>query len=221
MASRAWHGVLAAVIIAALATQIVLLVSGGADANSGRVDPESSVASRLVRAFSFFTVDSNVLVAVACVGLVLDPGREGRVWRVLRLTSLLGILITGLVFVTVLASKVHVSGAALWCTIAFHYVAPPATLAGWLLFGPRRQTDRRTLVCSFAWPLAWIGYTLVRGATTGWYPYPFLDVGDLGYPVVLRNVAAVLVIGAVLALTLRWIDRHLPAQRAVTTGGGA
>ncbi|MFF3349965.1 Pr6Pr family membrane protein [Streptomyces sp. NPDC002779] len=190
-------------------TQIVLLVLGGADANSGRVDPQSSVASRLVRVFSFFTVDSNVLVAMACVGLALGPDRDGRVWRALRLTSLLAILITGLVFVTVLASKVHLSGAALWCTIAFHYVAPPATFLGWLVFGPRGQTDRRTLAWSFAWPLGWIGYTLVRGATTGWYPYPFLDVGALGYPVALRNVAVVLTIGAVLALALRWIDRLL------------
>ncbi|MGW0913460.1 Pr6Pr family membrane protein [Streptomyces sp. NPDC002784] len=104
---------------------------------------------------------------------------------------------------------VLLSGAALWCTIAFHYVAPPATFLGWLVFGPRGQTDWPTLAWSFAWPLGWIGYTLVRGATTGWYPYPFLDVGAVGYPVALRNVAVVLAIGAVLALALRWIDRLL------------
>jgi hypothetical protein len=100
-------------------------------------------------------------------------------------------------------------------------VTPPATFLGWLVFGPRGQTDWRTIPWSFAWPLAWIGYTLVHGAITDWYPYPIINIGVIGYPVALRNVAVVLAIGAVLALALRWIDRQLPARRAVTAEAGA
>ncbi|MET9252976.1 Pr6Pr family membrane protein [Streptomyces sp. NPDC003717] len=212
-ASRVYHGLLALLIVAALATQITLLLTGGADANSGRVDPGTGAGTRLVRVFSYFTVDSNVLVAAACAGLVLDPYRDGRWWRVLRMTSLLGIIVTGLVFVTVLAPKVHLSGPALLCTIAFHYVAPPATLLGWLVLGPRGRADRATLRRSFAWPVAWIAYTLLHGAATGWYPYPFLDVTALGYPRALRNVAAVLLLGAALALALGRTDRALARRR--------
>ena len=32
-----------------------------------------------------------------------------------------------------------------------------------------------------AFPLAWTGVTLVRGALDGWYPYPFLDPANGGY----------------------------------------
>jgi hypothetical protein len=32
-----------------------------------------------------------------------------------------------------------------------------------------------------AFPLAWVTYTLVCGARLDWYPYPFLDVSELGY----------------------------------------
>ena len=31
-----------------------------------------------------------------------------------------------------------------------------------------------------AWPVARLAWTLVVGAATGWYPYPFLDVGAEG-----------------------------------------
>jgi hypothetical protein len=32
-----------------------------------------------------------------------------------------------------------------------------------------------------AYPIAWLAYTFVRGAATGCYPYPFLDVNVVGY----------------------------------------
>jgi hypothetical protein len=31
-----------------------------------------------------------------------------------------------------------------------------------------------------AYPAAWLGYTLIRGASVDWYPYPFVDVSQLG-----------------------------------------
>ena len=56
--------------------------------------------------------------------------------------------------------------------------------------------------------------TFVRGAVTGWYPYPFLDVTEVGYPTALLAVAGVLVLGVVLLLLFRWLDRRLgPAPR--------
>jgi Na+-transporting NADH:ubiquinone oxidoreductase subunit NqrB len=73
------------------------------------------------------------VLATALV-LAWRPTFDGRVWRVVRLDALLGILITGLVFAIVLAPQVHLTGAALVATIGFHYIAPWATLAAWLLW---------------------------------------------------------------------------------------
>jgi Na+-transporting NADH:ubiquinone oxidoreductase subunit NqrB len=52
------------------------------------------------------------------------PGFDGRVWWVVRLDALLGILITGLVFAIVLAPQAHLTGAALIATIGVHYISP-------------------------------------------------------------------------------------------------
>jgi hypothetical protein len=48
---------------------------------------------RLGRLVSYFTIESNLLVLAAAVSLVLAPGRDGRLWRVLRLDALLGVVI--------------------------------------------------------------------------------------------------------------------------------
>lgn len=201
---------LAVVVAAALVTQLVLVLSGGSAAGAGDTTGDDADAlTRLVRMLSYFTIQSNVLVLICSLSLVLRPGRDGPLWRVLRLDTLLGITITGLVFAIVLAPQIHLEGVSLWITVALHYVAPPMTLVGWLLFGPRGRIDGVSVGWAFVWPALWIAYTLVHGAVTDWYPYPFLDVHARGYGLALRNIAGVLVVAGVLAWLFAWIDRRL------------
>src|SRR5918994_1579371 len=114
-----------------------------------------------------------LLAMIVQIVLVVNGGTD--------VNALLGIVVTGLVYDTVLAPLVHPTGLALWITIAFHYFAPWWTVIGWLLFGPRPRFDDRTVVRAFAWPALWIAYTFARGAVSDWYPYPFLDVTEIGY----------------------------------------
>ena len=206
---------LALVVVAATLTQVVLLLGGGNDANSGRAT--ASTATSLVRFVSYFTVQSNLLVLVAAVSLAFAPSRDGALWRVLRLDALLGITVTGLVFGTVLAPMLHHEGIDWWINAGFHYVSPSMAFLGWALFGPRPRIDRRTLAWAFVWPVGWIVCTLVRGAIVDWYPYPFLDVGEIGYPAALRNTGFVVVLAVALLGLFRWLDRRLPT---VTPAGG-
>lgn len=211
-ASRLWHAVLAAVVIASLVAQIALLLQGGVDVNSGdAARPE--LVERFVRFFSFFTVESNLLVLASSIALVIDPERDGALFRILRLDALLGIAITFVVFALVLSKIVHVIGVAAWINFGFHDASPVLALSGWLIFGPRPRIDARTLALAFVWPVAWIVYTLVRGALVGWYPYPFLDAAALGYAKVLVNVAGVIVLALVFAGIMRAIDARWPSTQ--------
>jgi hypothetical protein len=209
MKSRIWHGTLALIVLASLLTQIVLTATDSAP-HAGPAVHEDAV-TRFVRLFSYFTIQSNLLVLIAALGLVRDHGRDGRVWRVIRLDALLGIVITGIVYSTILAGQVELHGAAYLADLGFHYIAPWAALLGWLLFGPRPRIDARTLAWAALWPALWIGYTLAHGAVTDWYPYPFTDVTSIKYPRVLANLGAVVLLAAFLAAVLRLLDTRLPS----------
>jgi hypothetical protein len=208
--ARWWFGAIAVVVAIALVIQIVLIFTGGQDANSG-ANETGPIGTRLVRLFSFFTIQSNLFVLGTSIALFLSIRRDGRLWRVLRLDALLGIIITGLVYETILAPLVHLEGWALVATIGFHYISPWATLIGWLVFGPRPRMGWGVLVAAFIWPLLWLVYTFVHGAVTGWYPYPFLDVTTIGLADSIRNSAVVLAIGIVIAIILVLVDKHVPA----------
>ena len=94
MTARRFHALTAAVAIVAVVLQLVLVIRGGQVLDEVR---PPALGLRLARFVAYFTVQSNVLVALASVTLALDPARDTRVWRVLRLAGVVGITVTGLV----------------------------------------------------------------------------------------------------------------------------
>ena len=205
--ARVVHTVLAVVVVLSVLTELGRAISG---ANVLVPADAPGTGTRVLRFFSYFTIQSNLLVLAAVLPLTRDARHDGRGWRVLRLTSLLGITITGLVYVFVLGPALNPTGLGWWTNAGLHYVAPVLALGSWLLLGPRPRVTGATVAWSMAWPLAWIGYALALGALTDWYPYPFLDVVEIGYAAALRNLAFVAVLAVVLLLGFRLADRKLP-----------
>jgi hypothetical protein len=206
---RLWHAALASMIALAVIAQLMLLVTGGADANSGVLEPALGLGSKLVRFFSYFTIQSNLLVMVDSFLLAINPSLDSNWRRTLRLDALMGIVVTGLVFSLVLAKIVHLTGLAYVLTVCFHYIAPCVAPLGWLLFGPRPRIAWSTLAWAFLWPILWILFTFTHGAMTGWYPYPFLNADKLGHTAALRNTIIVLVVAAILGLIFKALDHWL------------
>ena len=170
--ARAWHVATAVVTIAALVLQLVLVIQGGRVLDESD-QPELGV--RLARFIAYFTVQSNVLVAVTAVQLARDPSRDGPVWRAVRLAAFAGITVTGVVHFLLLRPLLDLDGADYVADKLLHMAVPLLAVIGWAVFGPRPRVDRRTVGLALSWPLAWLAMTLVVGAVSGWYPYPFLD----------------------------------------------
>ena len=204
---RAWHALTVLVAVGALLLQLALVLSGESVLDETEGPP---VGTRLVRLVSYFTIQSNVLVAVVAAGLARDPRRDGPVWRVLRADAVLGIALTGLVHFFLLRPLLDLEGLNRLADAGLHLAVPILAVLGWLVLGPRPRLDARTVLWSLLWPVAWLGYTLAVGAVTDWYPYPFLDVSVHGYAQVLVTAAGVTVVFLGFAALARVADRHLP-----------
>lgn len=205
---RWWHLVTVLIAVASLGAQLVLVVRG-TEVLVPEGEELASTPVRVANFFSYFTVQANILLAIGAVTLAANPQRDGRIWRVVRIAGLVGIAVTGVVYVTLLRPIVELDGLAAVTNVGFHYLTPLMGVVGWVLFGPWPRLDRRVLLWSLVWPVAWLGYTLVRGAIRDWYPYPFIDVIELGYPRTLLNAAGI----TVLLLGVGWLflrgDRRL------------
>lgn len=204
--ARTWFAVTAAVATAALLVQLVLVLTGD----------DGGPATRVVRFLSYFTIESNILVAVVCGLLARDPSRDSGRLRAAHLDSVLCITVTGLVYVSVLRGTVEREGLDFATDIVFHYIVPLLALLGWVLFGPHGRWSPRTLRSALAFPVLYLAWTLLRGALVGEYPYPFIDVAALGYPRALGNAVAVTALFAVLSWLLLLADRRLAGRAAVS-----
>jgi hypothetical protein len=219
--ARPWHAVNAAVAWLGLALQLVLS-AGGVYPSTQTVPSQFGYANaaglagavgRTLDFFSYFTIWSNIVVAVVATLLAIDPARDSRLLRVLRLDALLMITVTGIVYAVVLAPISHLTGWQVPANSLLHQITPLLTLVVWLVVGPRGWIAWRTIPESLVLPVIWIVYTLLRGAVIGAYPYPFIDVVKLGYGQVLINVVGIAVIGVVIASILLGIDRLLTRRR--------
>ena len=209
--ARPWHTVTAVVTWAALALQLVLIIRGGVVLDE---TSPPALGTRLIRFISYFTILTNLLVAVTTTTLALGQTVAPRWWRVLRLNAVVGITVTGLVHWFLLRPLLDLSGADYLADKLLHVVVPLLAVVGWMVFGPRGKAERSLLLPSLIYPVGWLIYTLVRGAVANWYPYPFLDVRLHGYPAALLACAGV----AVLLIALTWgamvLDRRLPTRRS-------
>lgn len=228
--ARIWWLAVSLVGIATLSLSMYLSVTW--EGNGGALNG-------LIFTLSYFTVWSNVVTLIVNLMLATNPTRDGAVFRWLRMSSLVMITITGLVYLIVLAPLGSPVGPEVWTNLGYHYIVPWATVAGFLLFGPRPRFTIKQVWLMLIIPVTWLTYTMLRGLTLvrppgnrpdttvgqpqNWYPYPFLDVNDpsplvpgielAGYAGVAVNMAMILVLGLLFGFIFLGLDRLLSAGR--------
>jgi len=148
--------------------------------------------------------------------LARDPAYDGPRWRVVRAAAVSGITVTGLVHWFLLRPLLHLDGADLVADKLLHLAVPLLAVVGWLVFGPRPRVDWPACLRAAGWPVAWLVLTLVSGALTGWYPYPFLDHREHGVDHVVVVCIGIFVLFFALFAAMRAYDRR--ARPAPATG---
>jgi hypothetical protein len=200
--ARAWFGLTALAVF----TGIIVQVFVSANAKAVFFD---TTAGRVFNVFCFFTIQSNLIVGVTTLLLAINPARSTTVFKVFRFTGILAITLTGLVYHAVLSKLLDLESWALVADNLVHTVVPIMAVVGWLMFGPRGLTTRRVMWLSILFPVAWLIFVLIRGPIVHFYPYPFVDVIDLGYARVLINCVWVSVLYLGLAAGGRALDNRL------------
>jgi hypothetical protein len=175
--------------------------------------------------FSFFTIESNVLAAVAlAIGGVWalrqksDATPEPQWLAVLLVCASTYMIVTGVVYNLLLRGIALPQGATVgWSNEVLHVVIPIVMLAD-VLFAPRRRTVTWSAVGIAAiFPIVWVVYTLVRAnlviapasGNAWWYPYPFLDPHQPGgYGAVSLYVLLIAAIIVGTAALVVWVGRR-------------
>jgi hypothetical protein len=178
--------------------------------------PAGQMLGTVITFFSFFTILINILVALVLTvaGFRLGWGQWFHLPSV-QAGSAVYIAIVGCSYQLLLRHLWNPQGGQWVADILLHSVIPLVYILYWLLFAPRtglRWKDALTwLIC----PAVYWVYVLARGALTGIYPYPFVDVTVLGYAGALARAGVFFLVflgtGLLVVAVGRWIRGRSPA----------
>ena len=198
--------VAAGVIIAAIVGQLTYSID---------VVPDTGFF--LVNFFSYFTILSNALAAIALlVGAVYSfRVRKDPAWYNLSLAAVVTYMATtGVVYNLLLRGITLEQGRTLaWSNEVLHLIAPIYIVLVWILAPGKSPLRWQSIWVIIAFPLVWSVYTMIRGPIVGWYPYPFLNpASEGGYNSVIAYIVAIAVVVLTIAGLAIVISRITPSM---------
>jgi hypothetical protein len=85
-------------------------------------------------------------------------------------------------------------------------------IVDWLAFVPKGRVSWRGIVSFLIFPALYGIWTLIHGAATGWYPYPFLNARKIGYSEMLGSFVVLTCVLVAVPLVFVALD-HLLSPR--------
>ena len=161
----------------------------------------SSIAETLFVYFGYFTVWTNILIALAFTAPLLNPDRKLSNFFMrpaVRAALASYIFMVSVVYHMVIAPYWDPQGFT-WLTAAgLNTVMPILYIVDWLFFAEKRPTFYQHLPYWLIYPAVYGATTIIIGLLTTVYPYPFLNVTELGIGNVLLNMLGLVAVFAVV-----------------------
>ncbi len=193
--------ILISVLRFALAALLVLAVSA---AYQGEVKAGGGALPNPFNFFGLFTIQNNLLAAFGLLLMAFLHMRDEPApkWLPAFRGSVVAYLaVVGTVYAVLLA-PIQKPGDILvpWANVVMHTVAPLALALDWILVADRPALRWRRIWVVLPYPVVWLTVVLIRGATDGWVPYPFLEPSNGAGMIAIVCVGICVVLLAVYAL---------------------
>jgi len=158
--------------------------------------------------FSYFTIQSSMMnIVVLLVGgyLAFRYKRDTVIYTGVRSATVVFAVVTAGVY-NVLLRGVPAEGfvGVQWPNEVEHVWIPILIVIDWLFSTGRARLGFRWIWVAVGYPVLWCAFTLIRGAATDWYPYPFINPATAGWGSVFVYIIALsaLIVGlSALAIT--------------------
>jgi hypothetical protein len=158
------------------------------------------------------TVLTNILVALVATGVALRRAGSWLTRSGTLAATAVYIFVVGLIYSLLLRSQWAPAGLFRLADQLLHDVTPALYVLWWLLCAPKGGLRWSAAVQWLVFPLAYFLASLLAGAYSGRYLYPFGDVTVHGLAAVLRNGVLILVLYLGLGLAAVAIGRLFPGK---------
>jgi len=155
----------------------------------------TSILETTIRFFSFFTILTNLLVAIYFTFSLIKTKNNPllRIHKPGTLTAVtVFITIVGIVYQVLLRHTWEPKGAQKVVDELLHTVIPILVILFWFLYEQKETIGYKQIFKWLIYPSIYLIYILIRGNISNFYPYPFIDVGNIGLKQVFINSAGLI-----------------------------
>lgn len=176
------------------------------------------VPELVTRFFSYFTIDTNLIVALYCTFILLLPNTSiGRFFSKQSTATaiLVYILIVGVVYNIILRFLWAPQGMQRIVDEILHLITPLFFLLYWVAFVAKDKLKWGHALQWMIYPSIYGCFVLVRGYLSGskFYPYPFIDMGKLGLNKGIINTVGFVVIFFITSLLFIGIGKLMSRKQ--------
>ena len=161
----------------------------------------SSIAETLFVYLGYFTVWANVLIALSFTVPLLNPDRKLADFFMrpaVRAALATYILMISVVYHMLIVPYWNPQGFTWLTATGLNTVMPILYIIDWLFFAEKRPIFYKHLPYWLIFPTVYGVTSIIRGLLTNVYPYPFLNVAELGIGDVLFNMFGLVAVFAVI-----------------------
>lgn len=180
---------------------------------------QTDISEMIIRFFSFFTILTNILVALYFTAAALKLKTIPFKWLVSKgsLTAITAfILIVGLVYQLVLRDVWQPTGLQRIVDELLHTLIPLYVLIYWFFNINKNDLELKPIFRWLLYPVIFMIFILFRGHFSGFYPYPFLNVVDIGYAETLINIVIIFAAALVMLTILILIGKAIVKKQLKT-----
>ncbi|CAM4387430.1 Pr6Pr family membrane protein [Flavobacterium terrigena] len=151
---------------------------------------QAEVTETIIRFFSYFTITTNILVVLyftSRISIFKNSflSKFSKNGNITALTAF--ILVVGLIYQFILRGTWQPTGIQRIVDELLHSVIPLFVFLYWLKFATKTDLIFKDITIWLWYPIGYFIYIIIRGHFSGFYPYPFIHVTEIGYPQVLIN----------------------------------
>ena len=193
--SKIARGVIALTAWFALVLQLVIMLPKA-----------TSIVTGLVNFFSYFTILTNLLVALCFSSQWFPPRSSLRRFfskPAVKAGITMYITVVGIIYSLLLRKIWNPTGWQLVADRLLHDVVPILTVLYWLIVEPKGELKWKHAFWWLIYPAVYLLLTLLRGV----YPYPFIDYNKLGLQQTATNITLMTVGFLMLGLLYVTLDR--------------
>jgi len=162
--------------------------------------------------FQYMTIWSNLIIAIIYTLLLIN--RNCKFSLFMRKPFVLSafviyIFVVGASYHFMLANTWNPTGLRKVTDLCLHYIVPLVFILYWIFFVEKGTYRLKSIYKWLYYPFVYAIFVLIRGAIIHKYPYPFVDVNELGYPAVIITFVIFLIVYYLLGVVVWLVDRAM------------